>query len=95
MAKDVTRTEGEPHDRLTRICDAMSGTLEHHAEHREGDVAIILVDSMPERRGGMVMVGYSDPRQALARVLDLAEALAKAHDIPLAIIPTDALGGQG
>jgi hypothetical protein len=48
-----------PTERLTRLCDAMTSTLEAHDEYRDGvDRCIILIDD--DETGGLVIHGY-DP----------------------------------
>lgn len=95
MAKNVTQTHDEPHDRLTRICDAMTNTLERHSENPANDVkAVILLDD--GERGGLVSVGYDKAGEMLMNLLEHAEAIAKANGIPLAIAEMPGWpGGQG
>jgi hypothetical protein len=96
MAKDVERSEGEPHTRLTRICEAMSVTLENHPENPDQNIkAVVLLDDTQSNEGGFVLVGWDDPEEILAHLLQHAEALAKAYGIPFAIMPGGAIGGQG
>ena len=49
---------------------------------------------MIEHRGGAQLLGYEDPNEALRRMLEQIQALAKAHDIPLAVM-RGVKGGQG
>lgn len=57
----------KPTDRLTRLCDAMTQTLEDHPEHRESDKCIVFLDD--RKRGGIVLHGYEDQGEALADLL--------------------------
>jgi hypothetical protein len=86
-----TRTEGQPHDRLTRLCDAMTTALEAHPEYRDGDKAIIFLDSDVDQRGGLVMAGYEDDTDALAAIVHLT-AVFEANGKTLRLVP---LGGEG
>jgi hypothetical protein len=90
--KKPTRTEDEPHDRLTRICDAMSTAMESHPEYQEGDKAVVFMDSDVDRRGGLVMFGYEDDSDALASIFAHLQAVFAANGKTLSIIPIDAPG---
>lgn len=61
-------TVGEtPTDRLTRLCAAMTDTLEQHPEYRDGDKCMVLLDD--DDSGGIVLHGYDDPAEAMADLL--------------------------
>lgn len=77
MPKDVTRTEGEPHDRLTRLADTMSKALEADPEYRAGDKAIVFLDD--GKRGGIQLFGYDDDVEAMADLLIHLKALFEAN----------------
>lgn len=84
--KDVRRTVDQPHDRLTRLCDAMIAALEADAEHRDGDKAVIMLDDGD--RGGIVIHGYGeDHRRAAAAVLTHLKAIFEAHGQTFMIMP--------
>ena len=86
---DERRTEGEPHDRLTRICDAMSATFATHAERGDDDKCVIFLDG--DERGGLVMIGYDDDAEAMTNVLMHLRAIFRANGKQLLIAP---LGGE-
>jgi hypothetical protein len=87
---DLTRTDGQPHDRLTRLCAAMSEALDNHPEHREGDRAIIFLDD--GQRGGIQTHGYPNTADAIADLLVHLKALFEANGTTLSIIPIDTIG---
>jgi hypothetical protein len=81
----------EPVDRLTRLCDAMTKTLEGHAEYREDtDKCIILIDD--DQRGGLIIHGY-DPEtatgDAIICLFSHLRAIARTagYDVDMIAIP--------
>jgi hypothetical protein len=66
--------------------------LEAHPEYRDGDKAIIFLDSDVEQRGGLVMAGYEDDTDALAAIFLHLTAVFEANGKTLRIVP---LGGDG
>jgi hypothetical protein len=84
------RRTTEPHDRLTRMCDAAINAFEAHAEHREGDKCIVFLDD--GKRGGLVLHGYKSDSEAIADLLMHLRAIFKANGKDLQI---HALGGEG
>jgi hypothetical protein len=89
---DTTRTEGEPHDRLTRICDRMTTTFEMHPEHQPRDKCIVFLDD--GERGGLVLHGYDDDTEAMVNLLMHLRALFRANgkDLEIIAVPNDASG---
>lgn len=79
------RTEGEPHDRLTRICDAMSKAMDAHPEHRDGDKAILFIDD--GHRGGIVLHGYDSDTDAIADLFVHLQAMFEANGKTLMVLP--------
>jgi hypothetical protein len=90
MAEKPRRTEGEPHDRLTRICDAMSATFAAHPEQHEDDKCVIFLDG--DGRGGMVTVNYDDDAEALANVFMHLRALFRVNGKDLTFVPIEQIG---
>lgn len=90
MTERPTRSEDEPHDRLTRICDAMTNTFEAHPEHHTGDRCVVFLDS--DSRGGLVMYGYDDDAEALANVFAHLRAVFRANGKELLLAPMQAGG---
>jgi hypothetical protein len=82
--KDVTRTQDEPHDRLTRLCSAMTAALEAHPEHGNERCIIFLQDN---ERGGLTMHGYEDDSEALAEVFLHLRAIFEANGKQLLFAP--------
>ena len=88
---DVTRTEGEPHDRLTRLCAAMTTALEGHPE-RGDEKCIVFLQSEADHRGGLQLHGYDDDNEALADLFLHLRAMFRAQGKELLFAP---LGGDG
>lgn len=76
MADDPRRTE-EPHDRLTRICDAMTKTLDMHPESRPTDKCMVFLQN--GRQGGLVLHGYDDDSEAITDLLMHLKAMMRAN----------------
>ena len=92
MPKDIRHTS-EPHDRLTRIGDDMLKTLHEHRENVDKRInAIIILDDLVEHRGATTIDGYDDdPKKMVERLLEHAEEVAIAEDIPLIASPLDVI----
>ena len=93
---DVRRTT-EPHDRLTRICDAMTKQFDLHPEKLPGDRAIVFLDSQDDKRGGINIHGYDDDLEAIVDLFMHLRAMFRAtgRDLELVGIPDDASGIMG
>jgi hypothetical protein len=76
MSKPV-RSEGEPVDRLTRICAVMTDAFEGHPEHADDDRCIVFLDDGD--RGGIVIHGYDDYTEALADLIMHLRAIFEAN----------------
>jgi hypothetical protein len=87
---DVRRTEGAPHDRLTRMCDAAITAFEAHPEHCDGDKCIVFLDD--GKRGGIVLNGYDNDVDAMTDLLMHLRAIFRANGKDLQI---HALRGEG
>jgi len=61
-------TEGEPHDRLTRIGARLIDAFDADPEKIEGDMMVICLDSEVERRGGTAVHGYEDTSKAIGNL---------------------------
>jgi hypothetical protein len=86
MPRVTGRTEGEPHNRLTRIADAMTAVLDRHPEAHPGDKAIVFVEDNGGD-GGIGYTGFEDDADALASLLVHALALAEAAGKKLMVVP--------
>lgn len=86
----VRRTEGEPHDRLTRLAAAMTDALDHHPEAAGDEKAIVMLDD--GRRGGIHMHGYDDDLDAVAALFTHLQAILEANGKTMQI---HALPGRG
>jgi hypothetical protein len=78
-----TRTEGVPHDRLTRIGDAMTVAFDAHIEHREGDRCIVFLQD--GHMGGIAIHGYEDDTIALVDLLLHIKAMLAVNNKHLEI----------
>lgn len=79
----VKRSEGEPHDRLTKICDEMAVVLGDKGDGSEKCV-IFLQDG---ERGGLVMYGYEDDTEAMADLLMHLTKIFEANGKQLIFAP--------
>jgi hypothetical protein len=78
---DVTRTEGEPHERLTRIADRMTDAMDADPEVRDTDKCIVFLDD--GERAGMCLHGYTDDREAIVSLLMHLTAIFQANGMKL------------
>lgn len=87
-----TRSEGKPHDRLTRICEAMCDAMDAHPERHSDDKAIVFLTST--KKGGIQLHGWDDDIDAMAALLTHLQAIFEANGKSLEIIavPDDASG---
>jgi hypothetical protein len=81
---------GKPHDRLTRICEAMTKTLESHPEHLREDKAIVFLDD--GKRGGSVLHGYDEDMDAMVDLFMHLKAVFEANGKTLMVT---SIGGDG
>lgn len=72
-----TRTTGEPHDRLTRLCAAMTDTLDAHPEKREQDKCMVFLDD--GEQGGLVLHGYDNDTEAVVDLIMHLRAIMRAN----------------
>ena len=87
---DPIRSE-QPHDRLTRLCAAMTDTLEAHPE-RGDEKCIVFLQSEADQRGGLQLHGYDDDTEAMVDLFLHLRAIFKANGKDLQL---HALGGDG
>lgn len=87
--------QDQPHDRLTRICDAMTNTFDGHPEHHAGDRCMVFLDD--GKRGGLVLHGYHDETEAMVALFGHIQAIFRASgkDLQIIAIPDDARGITG
>lgn len=85
------RTEGEPSDRLTRLCDAMVTALEDDPEYQDGDHVVIFIsrdiEETSQMQGGLVLHGYDDDTDALTDVFAHLAAIFEANGMKLMLAP--------
>jgi hypothetical protein len=85
----MTRRTEQPHDRLTRLCAAMTDALDAHPE-RGTEKCIVFLQG--ERRGGLQLHGYEDDTEAMVDLFLHLKALFEANGKELQI---HALPGKG
>lgn len=93
MSREQRTTE--PHDRLTRICAAMTDALESHPEARGTEKCAIFLDD--DGRGGLILHGWDDDTDALVHLFMHFRAIMRANgkDLEFIGIPDDANGMIG
>lgn len=85
MKNKVKRTEGNPHDRLTRIAATMIDTMLEHREH--GDERCVVMLSDPVRKeSGLVLCGYEDDAEAMVDMLGHLQAIFAANGKTLEVV---------
>lgn len=89
-----TRRTHEPHDRLTRLCAAMTETLRAHPECGDAQVVVFL-ESESEARSGIVMDGYESDAEAVVAVFIHLQAIMRANGKMMTIVPIGKGLGQG
>jgi hypothetical protein len=67
------RTGDEPHDRLTQIAAAVGAAFEGHADRREGDKAIIVIED--DSDVGTMLNGYGDTAEAAITLIGCLQAM--------------------
>ena len=83
---DTTRTEGQPHDRMTRIADRIASYAEHDPEWKGGKCIVFLVDENDDR-SGIGIFGYDDDIDAIMDLFVHMRAMFAAHGKTLMIAP--------
>lgn len=78
------RRTTDPHDRLTRLCAAMTAALEAHPERGDEKCIVLLQDG---ERGGLHLYGYDDDAEAIADLLVQLRAIFQANGKQLLIAP--------
>lgn len=84
--RDVTRAT-EPHDRLTRLCAAMTDALEAHPEARGDERGVLMLQD--GERGGIVLHGYDDETRALVDLFMHLGAIFRASGKELRLMDAD------
>jgi hypothetical protein len=81
---DEKRTEGEPHDRLTRIADRVAASASAHVEY-EGDKVIVFLND--GERGGIGLFGYDNDMDAFMDLFVHMRAIMRANGKEMVIAP--------
>jgi hypothetical protein len=81
---NVTRTEGEPHDHLTRLCAAMTDALDAQPDSA-GVKAVVMLDD--GERGGIQLHGYDDDTDAMVDLFVHLRAIFNANGKDLTFAP--------
>jgi len=85
-------TDDEPHERLSRIGDAMFNAAHAHPEWREGDRLIIMLDEAEVQ--AFCANGYESPGQMITAALIQINALIESQGGRMHVIPMPH-GGEG
>lgn len=85
MSLNARRTEGEPHDRLTKLCAEMTDVL----DAKGGDAADVkcIVFLNDADRAGLQIHGYEDDTEAMADLLVHLKAIFEANGKTLMFAP--------
>jgi hypothetical protein len=84
---DEVRTT-EPHDRLTRLCAAMTETLDAHPERGNEKCIVFLQEHGGEgARGGLTLHGYENDVEAMADLFMHLRAIFAANGKTLMLAP--------
>lgn len=83
LTRNARRSEDEPMDDHTRLCNEALKLLEEHAEVPGNFKAIIMLDF--NKRGGLVAHGFEDDEEYLTALLRHAEAVAKSNGMSLQV----------
>lgn len=86
---DEKRSEGKPHDRMTRLGAAMIETLEANPEYRDTVRTIIFLTDGD--RSGVALHGFASDHQAMAEIFMHMRAVFRANGQDLLFAPL----GQG
>jgi hypothetical protein len=82
---DAKRTEGEPHDRLTRLTAVMTDALEADPEGSESTKCVIFLRD--GNRAGVQLHGYESDIEAMADVFVHLVGVFEANGKQLKIVP--------
>ena len=76
---------GEPHDRLTRLCDAMTDALVASPDYADTVKCAIFLDD--GNRGGLVLFGWEDDATAVAHLFAHLRAIFNANGQEMLVVP--------
>lgn len=82
----------EPHDRLTRLCAAMTDALDAHPERGDEKCIVFLQDS---ERGGIQLHGYQDDTDAMVDLFLHLRAIFRANGKDLQLHALNQEVGRG
>lgn len=71
----TSRSEGEPHDRLTRIAGAMEEVLNTHPERGGDERCMVFLQSSEWGQGAVMAVGYATELDAIMDVMRHVQAM--------------------
>ena len=89
MPDRAQRSEGEPHNELTRIANLAVDALDG-----QGVRAIVMVTS-EDGRGGMAISGYHDDNEAMVDLIMQIRAIFEANGKTFTIVPMERQPGHG
>lgn len=90
MSFDARRNEGEPFDRLTRLCAEMTAVLDEKGDQVDDVKCIVFLND--DSKGGLQMWGYDDDTEAIADLFIHLKVMFEANGKQLMFAP---LPGRG
>ncbi len=86
----IRREEGQPFDRLGRLCAAMAAALDAHPERGDEKCIVFLQNG---DRSGYQLHGYEDDAEAVVDLLTHLRAMFNAQGKELVLVPIKAGNG--
>lgn len=80
----------EPHDRLTRLCAAMTSAMDAHPETSDDVKCIVFLQDA--KRGGLQLHGYEDDTEAMVDLFMHMRAIFEANGKTLSLMPIHGTG---
>jgi hypothetical protein len=80
-----TRTEGEPHDKLTRLCAVMTAALEADPDYTDEIKCMVFLDD--GKRGGLQLHNYNNDTEAMADLFVHLTAIFEANGKKMIVVP--------
>jgi hypothetical protein len=90
--KDVEVSEGEPHNRQTRLADAALDVLKEHPDY-EGEQLIVFLDG--EKTGAIGIAGYDDELEPLVNLFMHLRSMFAAQGKELTLVGLGKKQGVG
>lgn len=79
------RSEGEPHDRLTKLCDEMTDVIAEKGKEAADVKGVLMLQD--GEKGGLVMYGYDDDKEAMVDLIIHLTVIFEANGKKLVMAP--------